>query len=437
MSWKAQYASRRVDAATAARMVPSGGTVYVSGNAATPLTLVRALAQRTDIDRPIRVMHMLFLGDDPFAGRTDAFLHHTFFAGRADRDLIHRGLADYVPVHLHRIPEAIRAGPELDAAFLGVGPPDAHGWMSLGVEVLSSWAAIARARSVVVQVNEAMPRVHGDTFLHVSQVAAVVEATEPLPELRPPTPTEVHRAIARRVAPLVPDGATLQLGIGGVPDAVLALLTDPASGFARCDLGLHSEMVSDGLLPAVRSGFVTGKRKRVHPGKIVITFAMGTKALYDYLHDNPAVQALPCNYVNDPSVIARNDRVVAINSALQVDLTGQVAAESMGPRIWSGFGGQLDFLRGAAASKDGVPVIALPSTAKGGTVSRIVARLDPGAGVLTTRADVHHVVTEHAAVNLFAKPLTERAELLIAAAAPEFRDELREAAREGGILRRS
>jgi 4-hydroxybutyrate CoA-transferase len=433
MSWASVYAGKLRTAAEALQVVPDGGFIYVSGNAATPGALVRALADREDLTRPVRVGHVLLLGRDPFVGKEHLFRHHAWFVGPADRDAVNAGNADYVPVHLHQIPEAIRRGPDLDAALLCVSPPDEHGFMSVGVEVMAAPAVIRKSRHVIVQVNEAMPRVHGDSFVHISDVTAIVEHTEPLPELAPPPSTPTQEAIARHIAPLVKDGATLQLGIGGIPDAVLHLLTDPASGLARHDLGIHSELVSDGLLAAVESGAVNGRAKTLHRGKVVMTFAMGTRKLYEFLADNPLIEAHPCDYVNDPQIVAQNNDMVAINSALQVDITGQVCSDSIGPRIYSGFGGQLDFIRGASASKGGVPIIALPATAAGGKLSRIVPTLDAGAGVVTTRADVHWVVTEHGAVDLFGKTLTQRAALLISIAAPEARDALRAAAKARGL----
>lgn len=423
------FNSLRVSLDEAAAMVPDGGLIYMSGNAATPRALVSALARRTDLSRPVTVYHVLLLGEDPFAAAPQNFLHKAWFVGPADRAAVNEGRADYLPVHLHRIPDLIRRGPPLDAALLSASPPDEHGFMSLGVEVMAARAAIERAKRVIVQVNEQMPRIHGDSFIHISQVHALCEHDEPLPELRMPPPDEEQLAIARHIAPLVPDGATLQMGIGGVPDAVLKLLTDPKSGFSRRDLGIHTEMVSDGLIEAVRSGAITGRAKTLHPGKVILTFAMGTRGLYDLLADNPLVEAHPCDYVNDPFVIAKNSKMVAINSALSVDLTGQVNSDSIGPRIYSGFGGQLDFIRGAAASPGGVPIIALPSTARDGAVSRIVAELAPGSGVVTTRADVHWVVTEFGAVNLYGCTLRERAERLISVAHPSFREALSASAR--------
>lgn len=434
MSLGQRYRDKLTTPSAAAAMIPDGGFVYCSGNAATPLTLLRALARRDDIKVPIRVCHVLLLGVDPFAEeRVGAegpapFRHYAWFVGPADRPAVNAGDADYVPVHLHRIPEAMACGPTIDVAFLSATPPDNHGFMSLGVEVLASKTAARLAKRVVVQVNEHMPRVHGDSYLHIDDVHAIVEATEPLPQLVPPPPTPEQDAIARHIAPLIPDGATLQLGIGGVPDAVLRLLD------GRRDLGIHTEMISDGAVDAIEKGLVNGRRKTLHAGKSIITFAMGTRRLYDFLEDNPFVEAHPCDYVNDPRVVAQNDRMVAINSALAVDLTGQVCSDSLGTQIYSGFGGQVDFIRGAAASRGGVPILALPSTASRGKVSRIVPTLLPGSGVVTTRADVGWLVTEHGAVNLFGKTLRERAALILSVSDPAYRPELEAAARERHLL---
>jgi acyl-CoA hydrolase len=406
--------------------IPEGGFVYLGGNAATPRALAQALARRRSPGRPITVGHVLMLGEDPFKDPDchGHFRHHAWFVGPADRPAVHAGEADAVPVHLHRIPDVITRGPKLDAALITASPPDSHGFMSLGVEVMAARAAIDKADQVIVQINHSMPRVHGDSFVHMSEVHKVIEVDEPLPELVPPPATPDQIAIAKHIAPLVPDGATLQMGIGGVPDAVLSLLSTPGTDMARSDLGIHTEMVSDGLVDAIEHGAVTGRKKTLHPGKVIITFAMGSQRLYDFIEDNPLIEAHPCDMVNDPFVIAQNDRMVAINSALSVDITGQVNADSIGPRIYSGFGGQVDFIRGAAASRGGVPIIALPSTARKGTLSRIVPMLDPGSGVVTSRADVHWVVTEHGAVNLYGRSLRARAEALISIAHPDFRPEL-------------
>jgi acyl-CoA hydrolase len=349
--------------------------------------------------------------------------------GPADRRAVNEGRADYVPIFLHQIPRLFqeRIVP-LDVAMVQVSPPDEHGFLSLGVEILASKAACAMAGTVIVQVNERMPRVLGDSFLHVSRVQCVVEATEPLPTLVPEEATEVERAIGRHVVGLIEPGATVQMGIGGIPDSVYRNLDGPL------ELGIHTEMISDGAMRAIERGVVTGNRKNLHPGKAVITFALGSEELYDFVDNNPFLEAHPVDYVNDPFVVSQNDRLVAVNSAIEVDLTGQVCSDSIGTYIYSGFGGQVDFIRGAARSRGGRPVIALPSTAKGGGLSRIVPHLKEGAGVVTSRADVHYVVTEHGVANLFGKNLRERAEALIGIAHPDFRDDLERAAKARKLL---
>lgn len=405
--------------------LPPGGTIYLGGNAATPRALAAAVAARADALAGLRVGHVLLLGEDPFAAARKQGLirHRSWFVGPGDREAVGEGAADYVPCHLSEIPRLLREGrPPLDAALLMTSPPDAHGFLSLGVEVLASLAAAEAARRVIVQVNPRMPRVLGNSFLHVSQVDRVVEVEEELPELASPPPTEVERAIAAHIVPFIPPEATLQLGIGGVPNAVMALLE------GRDDLGVHSEMISDGVMRAVEAGVVTGRFKTRHQRKVVTTFALGTRALYDWLHENPMIEAHPCDHTNDPAVAAQNRRLISINSAISIDLGGQVNADSIGQRIYSGVGGQVDFVRAAARSEGGRSIIALPSTAQGGTVSRIVPVLAPGAGVVTSRADVHTVITEHGVAELYGRSLRERAEALIAIADPGFRGELRAAA---------
>jgi acyl-CoA hydrolase len=293
---------------------------------------------------------------------------------------------------------------------------------------MTSKAAVESARTVIVQVNDRMPRILGDSFIHVSVATSIVETSQDLPELAEHPPSEVERAIGTYIAEMIPDGATLQMGIGGIPDAVLSLLS------GKRDLGIHTEMISDGLMHAMEEGIITGTRKTLHRGKVVCTFVLGTRRLYDFVHDNPLFEVHPVEHTNDPFMVAQNDSMVAINSALEVDLTGQVCSDSIGPYIYSGFGGQLDFIRGAAASKEGKPIIALPATAKGGKVSRIVPLLKEGSGVVTTRADVHYVVTEFGAAYLWGKNLQDRARALISIAHPDFREELERAARERKLI---
>jgi 4-hydroxybutyrate CoA-transferase len=431
VNWMDHYKSKRMTAADAVALVQSGNRVYYAGNAAIPQALVRALALRRDELTNVQLSHVLLVGEDPLSAPAmeGHFRHNSLFVGPADRTAVNDGRADYVPVFLHMIPRLFkdRVIP-LDVAMLHVSPPDEHGFMSLGVETLASVAASQAARTVIVQVNEKMPRVLGDCFIHVNRVNAIVEHTEPLPELAGQPASEDERAIARHVIGLIEPGSTLQMGIGGIPDSVYEAME------GNLELGIHTEMMSDGAMRAIERGVVTGTRKSLHPGKVVITFALGSAALYDFLDNNPLIEAHPVSYVNDPEVVASNDRMVAVNSAIEVDLTGQVCSDSIGTYIYSGFGGQVDFIRGAARSKGGRPIIALPSTAKRGQASRIVPCLKEGAGVVTSRADVHYVVTEHGVASLFGKNLRERAEALIGIADPRFRDELQRAACERKLL---
>jgi 4-hydroxybutyrate CoA-transferase len=371
------------------------------------------------------------VGEDPLSapGMEQHFRHNSLFVGPADRKAVNDGRADYVPIFLHQIPRLFREGiVPVDVAMLHVSPPDEHGFMSLGVETLASVAACQAAKRVIVQVNEKMPRVLGDCFLHVNRVNAIVEHTEALPELVAPPATEVEKAIAQNVLGLIQPGSTVQMGIGGIPDSVYEAMQ------GNLELGIHTEMISDGAMRAIERGVVTGTRKSQHLGKVIITFALGSAELYDFLDNNPLIEAHPVSYVNDPEVVSRNDNMVAVNSAIEIDLTGQVCSDSIGAYIYSGFGGQVDFIRGAARSRGGRPIIALPSTAKGGLMSRIVPYLKEGAGVVTSRADVHYVVTEHGVANLFGKNLRERVDALIGIADPRFHDELERAAKDRRLL---
>lgn len=431
MSWHDGYRSKLTTAENAVKVVKSNDRVYYSGNAATPFPLIKALTARKDELTNVQLNHVLLFGEDPIAGPEfeGHFRHNSLFVGPADRPAVNKGRADYVPVFLHQIPRLFREGIiPLDVAIIQVSPPDEHGFCSFGIETLATKAAVDCARIVIAQVNERMPRILGDAFIHVSQISNFVEHTAPLPELPKRSTTEVERKIAAHIATLIEDGATLQLGIGGIPDAVLVEIAN------KKDLGIHTEMVSDGVMDSIERGIITGRRKTIHRGKAVLTFALGSERLYDYLHNNPLFEAHPAEYVNDPRVIAQHDHMVAINSALEVDLTGQVCSDSIGSQIYSGFGGQVDFIRGASRSKNGRPIIALGSTAKDGKLSRIVPMLKPGAGVVTTRADVHYVVTEFGIAHLFGRNLRERADALIRIAHPNFRDQLIEAAKERMLL---
>jgi 4-hydroxybutyrate CoA-transferase len=431
MNWLDHYKAKLVSSDDAVGRIQSGNRVYYGGNAAIPGELVRALARRKGELENVQLNHVLLLGEDPLSapGMEGHFRHNSLFVGPADRGAVNDGRADYVPIFLHQIPRLFSEGiVPMDVAMVMVSPPDEHGFMSLGVETLASKAACRAAGAVIVQVNEKMPRVLGDSFLHVNRVDAIVEHTEPLPILRAKDPTEVETAIGSSIVGLIEEGATLQMGIGGIPDAVYAAIDGPL------ELGIHTEMISDGAMEAIERGAVTGNRKTLHMGKVVITFALGSETLYDFLDNNPLIEAHPVEYVNDPFVVSQNENMIAINSAIEIDLTGQVCSDSIGSYIYSGFGGQVDFIRGAARSRGGKPIIAVPSTAQGGKTSRIVPYLKEGAGVVTSRADVHYVVTEYGVANLFGKNLVERAEALIGIAHPDFRSELEAAAKERKLL---
>ena len=431
MSWLDDYKHKLTSAGDAVQIIKSGARVYYGGNAAIPWALVRALAERRDELHDVQLNHVLLLGEDPLSapGMEGHFRHNSLFVGPADRDAVNDGRADYVPIFLHQIPRLfLEKVIPLDVAMVQVSPPDEHGFMSLGVETLASRAACQMAQQVIVQVNEKMPRVLGDSFLHVNRVQFIVEHTEPLPTLESKPATEVEKAIAAHIVPLITPGATIQMGIGGIPDTVFEAMQ------GNLDLGIHTEMLSDGAMRAIERGVVTGSKKNLHPGKVLITFALGSETLYQFLNNNPFIEAHPVDYVNDPFIISQIDNMVAINSAIEVDLTGQVCSDSVGPYIYSGFGGQVDFIRGAARSKGGRPVIALPATAKGGQMTRIVPFLKEGAGVVTSRADVHYLVTEFGVAHLFGKNLRERAEALIGIAHPDFRQELEAAAKKRKLL---
>lgn len=417
----AQYRRKLVSADEALQLVRPGDVVYVHPGCATPTVLLDALLRRAPELRNVEIIHMLTLGPARYTAPEyeGVFRANALFLGPNVREAVHAGRADYTPIFLSEIEALFASGQRpLDVVLLQTSPPDEHGYLSLGVSVDCTLNAARAAKHVIAQVNRRMPRTLGDSFLHISEISAVVEVDEPLPEFLAEPFTLVHKMIAEHVASLVPDGATLQIGIGAVPEAVLQALAH------HRDLGIHTEMVPDGVIPLIESGVINGCKKTLHPGKLVAGFVLGSQKLFDYIDNNPLFEFRPIAYVNDPFVISRNDNMIAINSALQVDLTGQVCADSIGFRPYSGFGGQVDFIRGAARSYGGKPVIALPSTAKDGRVSRIVPMLEPGAGVVTSRADVHYVVTEHGVAYLHGKTLRQRAEALIAIAEPRFRDEL-------------
>ncbi len=412
--------SRSATAEEAVSVVRSGHRVFVHGVAAVPRTLVDAMVARAHDLRVVEIVQLHTEGDAPYAAPDLArsFRVNALFVGPSVRQAVQEGRADYLPVFLSEVPKLFRGGLlPLDVALVSVSPPDRHGFCSLGVSVDVARAAVQTARTVVAQVNPLMPRTHGDGLIHVDEIDFLVEGAAPIPEPEHRALTDQDRAIGRHCAELVEDGATIQLGVGALPDATLAALGDHQR------LGVHSEMLSDGVVDLVERGVITGEAKRVDPWKIVAGFALGTRRLYDFLDDNPEVAMLDIGYVNDTAVIRRNPKVTAINSAIEVDLTGQVCADSIGDLQYSGVGGQMDFIRGAALSEGGKPIIALPSVTSSGE-SRIVPFLKAGAGVVTTRAHVHFVVTEHGIADLFGKNLRQRAAALIAIADPRHRDAL-------------
>jgi acyl-CoA hydrolase len=419
-STSAAWTNRGVSADEVAARVRSGDKIFVHGAAATPTPLLEALARRADLEG-VMLYHLHTQGPAPFVGpdQVGRFRSVSLFTGPQLRAPIARGEADFIPVFLSDIPGLFTSGAiKLDVALVQLSPPNRHGQCTLGTSVDAALAAASTARTVLAEVNLRMPRTLGPSMVPLRDVSAFTVTDRPLDAHPPATQTDVERRIGEIVADFVPDRACLQMGIGAIPDAVLARLGN------KHDLGVHTEMFSDGLVPLLESGVVTNNYKKVHPGRTVTSFVAGSQLLYDYVDDNQDVEFHPCDRTNDTTLISKNERVVAINSALEVDLTGQVCADSMGHAIFSGIGGQMDFIRGAARSAGGVPVIALPSTAANGKVSRIVIELKPGAGVVTTRGHVHWVVTEYGGVNLHGKTLRERAEALIGIAHPEFRAEL-------------
>jgi 4-hydroxybutyrate CoA-transferase len=417
---------RPVSAEEALSYVRSGDRVFIHTAAAAPRMLIEALADRAPELTEVELVHLHTEWPARYVepGMEKHFRARCLFIGANMRQALVEGRADFVPVFLSEVPGLFRDGVlPLDVALVHVSPPDRHGFCSLGVSVDASRAAVETARRVIALVNPQMPRAHGDALVHVSRFAATVETDEPLPEHPRPQLTEVERAIGRHCAELIEDGSTLQMGIGAIPDAVLSSLKDHKR------LGCHTEMFSDGLVELVERGVVTGEEKRIHPGKVVATFAMGTRKLYDFMDDNPQVVMLDVAYTNDTAVIRRNPKVVAINSAIEVDLTGQVCADSIGTRMYSGVGGQMDFVRGASLSVGGKPIIALPSTTSKGE-SRIVPFLKTGAGVVTTRAHVHFIATEYGVADLKGKSLLERARALIGISHPAHREALEKATEE-------
>ncbi|MBF0340475.1 MAG: GNAT family N-acetyltransferase [Magnetococcales bacterium] len=401
--------------------IKSGDRIFIGSNAACPHALTEDLVQHAADFRDLEMVHILILGPHPW---TDAKYGRTFnvnslFLGPGTRNPVASGVADYTPCFLSEIPSLFTDGVlPLDVALIQVSPPDQYGYCSLGTSVDIVSSALRSARCVIAQINPSVPRTFGESFIHVSAIHACIEADLPMPILPPPELDDVAMRIGKYVAQLIEDGSTLQMGIGRIPDAVLRALPN------HKNLGIHTEMFSDGVIDLFRAGVINNAHKTLHPGKLITSFCMGTKRLYDFVHENPHVEFHPSEYVNSPAIIARNNNMVAINSAIEVDLSGQVVSDSVGRRFYSGIGGQVDFIRGAAMSRGGRPIIALPSTAKNGAISKIVPFLTEGSGVVTSRGDVHYVVTEYGIATLRGKSVRERALELIQVAHPAFRDRL-------------
>lgn len=430
MNFSDLYQARIKTAEEAAKLIQSNTHLFLTGNCSVPREVMSALVARATELRNVEIYQVLTIGSADYVAKgMEKYLRvNTLFISDNVRAAVQEGRADFTPCFLSEIPNLFKSGRlPIDIALIQVSPPDEHGYCSFGVEVGVTKAAAHAAKFVIAEVNPNMPRVHGDAFIHVSKLDVIVPVNYALPEVHMSGETnEVTENIADYVASLIPNGATLQTGIGAIPNAVLKRLTN------HRDLGIHTELFSDGIIELVKQGVINGEKKSIHFGKIVAGFMLGTQALYDFAHDNPLIEMHPTEYVNDPFIIAKNDRMVAINSAIEIDLTGQVCADSIGTRFYSGVGGQVDFIYGASRSKGGIPIIALPSTLIKGdkSFSKIVPMLKPGAGVTTSRNHVRYVVTEHGIADLYGKTIRQRAEALIHVADPEFRDELMVKAKE-------
>jgi 4-hydroxybutyrate CoA-transferase len=435
-NWQETYQAKVTTAELAVQIVKSGNRIFLNGNASVPLLLLDALVKRAPELRNVEICHPFTIcPTDYVAPEMDGHLRaNSMFISANVRKAVNEGRADFTPVMLSEFPLLFKNGHlSLDVAFIHVSPPDAEGYCSMGAESGLTISAAEVAKIVIAQVNEKMPRTLGDTRMHMDRIHHIIPVDCMISEhlMGAEANDDVLQQIAGHISILIPDGATMQLGIGAIPDAVLKHL------FKKKDLGVHSELISDGVIDLVEAGVLNGSRKSLHPGKIICGFLLGTRRLYEWVHNNPLVELHRTEYVNDPFVVAQNDRMIAINSAIEVDLTGQVCADSIGPKMYSAVGGQLDFIYGASRSKGGVPIIALPSTSTlrdGTVISKIVPMLKLGAGVVTSRNHVHYVVTEFGAASLYGKTVRQRTEALIKIAHPDFRDEITAQARELNYL---
>ncbi|MDQ5987266.1 MAG: Butyryl-CoA:acetate CoA-transferase [Syntrophus sp. SKADARSKE-3] len=428
--WRQKYSNKIMSADEAVKVVGNNDRVVVGHACGEPPALVEALVARASELRDVEIIHMVAMGPAKYAqpGMEESFRHNSLFVGASTRKAIAGRRAVHTPCFFHEIPRLFTWGIlPVNVTLLQVSPPDDDGWCSLGVSVDYTLAAAHSDRVTIVQMNRFMPRTMGER-IHLDEIDCIVEKDEPIIELKPPAIGDKERAIGENVAKLIEDGSTLQLGIGAIPDAVLLFLKD------KKDLGIHSEMFSDGLVALAEAGVVTNQKKTINAGKFVATFLMGTRKLYDFVDNNPDVLMRPVDYTNDPFIIGQHEKMISINSALQVDMMGQVNAEMIGPNQFSGVGGQVDFVRGASRSKGGKSIIALPSTASGGKVSRITCELDRGSAVTTSRNDVHFIVTEYGVAELRGKCICDRARALIAIAHPEFRESLAKQASEMGLI---
>ena len=435
MAWQEKY-SNKINSAEEVmkKEITSGQKIFITGNASTPTPLLTPLAERARELSDLTASMILSFGEMPLVeeGMEKHIRVNALFLGENVRDAVAQGKADFTPVFLNEVPNLYRTDPELrpDIAIIQVSPPDEHGFCSFGCEIGVSKTAAQVAKIVIAEVNEQMPRSLGDSFINVNRITHMIPTNRPLPEVSQGTIDPISQKIAENVSnELIHDGDTLQLGIGAIADGVLKSGVND-----KRDLGIHSEMFSDGVVKLLENGIITNDKKSLHPGKIIAGFFFGSKKLYEFVHNNPIFEMHPTDYVNDPFVISRNDNMVAINGAIEVDLTGQVCSDSIGQRFYSGIGGQVDFIRGASRSKNGRPIIALPATTKNGTLSKIVPTLKPGAGVVTSRGDVHYVATEYGIASLHGKPIRDRVKALIGIADPKFQDELTAYAKKHNMI---